>query len=65
MDELAQWCEIDGHEWKEYWVEYGMMTESGGIHLFGVMFRSAKQHTLISRTCTKCGANDNKILVLA
>ena len=49
MSELEQWCEIDGHVWAEFHLEYGPV--------FG-----PKAHNM-SKVCLNCHKEDFKILV--
>ena len=40
MNELDQWCEIDGHEWNTHYLEHGLYL--------------APKTLEITKTCTKC-----------
>ncbi len=49
MDELSQWCEIDGHMWQECHFHKD----------FGYMYRTVE----IFKTCLKCRKEEHKIFV--
>jgi len=34
MDELSQWCEIDGHSWVCSYMSYGLMLGPKTVHMY-------------------------------
>ncbi len=51
MSELEQWCEIDGHQWVECWLEYGLVLGPKSCEM--------------TRTCTFCRTEEVKFFIPA
>ena len=49
MDELSQWCEIDGHQWEHSYFSYGLVLGPKTVHM--------------NRVCVYCKKTDNSVFI--